>query len=371
MRGGRRRRLHGDLRSAVWSDARGRCAGCVRRRHGDLFDGFDDAVAALADAFGEQPSTVAAGLRRFGADIAGLVGIEEDGEPSPARPAAGPPPSDPVAVWRFDAVGQALEVACHDEQMAEALAPLLAAHPHSSDAPVHRFDVWDDDGFVITQDGQLFSDRGSLNDAVADVLTAITAVTMFGSRPTLLTHAAAVAGRDGVIVLGGGSNQGKSSTTVELMEQGFGYVTDEIVSLDPVGGWVSGLARPIGLEGPMRDTRPHLRPAWLAGDADERRWPVAPNRLGRVVEGAPMRMFVVLEFVDAGTTNVQEMDVLAAVAAVGVLTYNRGEITPATIGHLADLFGRTRAVRVQHGGARSAAAAVVDEYDRVLAGAVD
>ena len=84
-----------------------------------------------------------------------------------------------------------------------------------------------------------------------------------------------------------------------------------------------------------------------------------------------MRLFVVLEFVDDGPTHVEQLDVLAAIAAVGALTYNRREITAATLGTLAELFGRTRAVRVQHSGAERAAAAVRDEYDRVLAGALD
>ena len=284
MRGGRGRRRHRDLRSAVGSDARGRRAGRVRR------PSRAPVRRASTTPSPRSPTRSTSNRRRSPTVCAGSAPTSpawsaprRTASRLPARPPAGPPPSDPVAVWRFDAVGQALEVACHDERMAEALAPLLAAHPPSGDAPIHRFDVWDDDGFVITQDGQLFSDRGSLHDAVADVLTAITAVTMFGSRSTLLTHAAAVAGRDGVIVLGGGSNQGKSSTTVELMEQGFGYVTDEIVSLDPGGGWVSGLARPIGLEGPMRDARPHLRPPWL--DRRRRRTALAggarPPRPGR------------------------------------------------------------------------------------------
>ena len=64
--------------------------GAFVARHGHLFGGFDDAVAALADAFDEQPSTVADGLRRFGADVAGLVGIEEDGEPCSGAATGGP-----------------------------------------------------------------------------------------------------------------------------------------------------------------------------------------------------------------------------------------------------------------------------------------
>ena len=346
--------------------------GAFLAHHRHLFGGFDDAVAALADAFDEQPSAIVDGLRQFSADVAALVRTDDASGQLPApRPPAGPPSGDPVAVWRFDAVGHALEVTCHDRRIGDALGPLLAALPRTVQEPIHRFGVWDDHGFVIAQDGELFSEPRSLPDAVADVITAITAVTMFASHPTVLAHAAAVGGADGVIVMGGGSNQGKSSTTVQLMEQGFGYVTDEIVSLDPVGGWVSGLARPIGLEGPMREIRPHLRPSWLEPDAHERRWPVAPHCLGQVVEGAPLRLFVVLEFVDSGPTRVEQLDVLTAMAAVGALTYNRREITATTLVSLGELFGRTRAVRVRHSGAARAAAAVREEYDRVLAGALD
>ena len=64
-----------------------------------------------------------------------LAGADEDVVSPPARPPAGPPAGQAVAVWRFDALGETLEVACHDERVAEALAPLLAAHPRSRSRP--------------------------------------------------------------------------------------------------------------------------------------------------------------------------------------------------------------------------------------------
>ena len=50
----------------------------------------------------------------------------------------------------------------------------------------------------------------------------------------------------------------------------------------------------------MREHWPHLRPPWLDADDPEPRWPVAPARMGDVVEAGTLRLFVLLEFVDVG-----------------------------------------------------------------------
>jgi hypothetical protein len=66
----------------------------------------------------------------------------------------------------------------------------------------------------------------------------------------VLLHAGAVTGADGrAVVISGPSGSGKSTTTLGLALRGFGYVSDDVVALDP-DGTVRGGAKPVSLRRP-------------------------------------------------------------------------------------------------------------------------
>lgn len=71
-------------------------------------------------------------------------------------------------------------------------------------------------------------------------------------------HAAAAVINDQAIVLPGPMGTGKSTLVAGLLQRGLGYVTDEVVAIDPTGGRVRPYPRPLSLGTPpasLRDVR--------------------------------------------------------------------------------------------------------------------
>ena len=130
-------------------------------------------------------TTVADDLQLLARRVKALGQAKDRPVPTVGRHAHPAWPGQPTT-WRFDALGRALEVTCHDHELGEVIAPLLAAHRNSRDDPNHRFDVWvDGPGITVTQDGTVTHERLSVPDAIGGLLTGITAVTMFDRRVPL------------------------------------------------------------------------------------------------------------------------------------------------------------------------------------------
>ena len=81
---------------------------------------------------------------------------------------------------------------------------------------------------------------------IEDALAAATAIRVANSTDLLL-HAGAIAHTSGVVVFPGPSGSGKSTVTAACVQQGMGYVTDEIVAVDLSSLAVTGLPRPVML----------------------------------------------------------------------------------------------------------------------------
>ena len=265
--------------------------------HRESFADRDDAAAAMSELFERPQTEVAAGLATFDRDLA----VVTQSAPSWEAPTFAPvqlPDSEPAATWTFDALGQSMHVTCHEAALVPIVTSILAAYPPSSGPVEHRFDIWDDGGIVVAQDGRLVYDRVSRPYGVAGLDALITvAATAEGDRRTRCSSTPPASWmRDGdAVVLTGRSNQGKSSTTVELLASGWSYLSDEVVRVELATRHVSGLPRPIGLEGPMRHRRPELRPDWIDAGDDDARWSVPPERLATVATGGHLAALIVLE----------------------------------------------------------------------------
>jgi hypothetical protein len=81
---------------------------------------------------------------------------------------------------------------------------------------------------------------------VEDILAAATAGRVESSSDLLL-HAGAVAHAVGAVAFPGHSGSGKSTITAACVQQGFGYVTDEMIAVDLESLAVTGLPRPVML----------------------------------------------------------------------------------------------------------------------------
>ena len=288
--------------------------------------------------------------------------LETEPRESPATPPerqALNPPRDAavVARWIIDALGVPIEVRCYSTTSAAIVQPLLAALPPAT-APRHRFEVWGTDRLYLSRDGAEIYQGVPPDILASGLVSGMTAIAGRAPRRTLAVHASAVARNDRVVVIGGHMNQGKSSTALHLVESGWDFLTDELVELDASSGRVTGLARPIAVEGYTRRSRPDLRPAWLPEDGREpHRWMISPASIGNVIDSGTLSVLAVLSFAGAPTA-VTPLTTIEAVAELSALVFNRDAVTPDTLAALGRLVDGVLCVRVRHAGAASAAAAI-------------
>lgn len=141
-----------------------------------------------------------------------------------------------------------------------------------------------------------------LDDLVRMVTTGINQLAVDNNPDHVLFHAGAVE-RDGkVIVIAGDSGRGKSTLTAALVQDGFSYLTDEMVALDPTTLAVVPYPKAVDLDDRARsmlgldrpDPGPDGRPAGAEVDAGLTKTGVTPSRLGSLSAGGRLALFVLL-----------------------------------------------------------------------------
>ena len=333
--------------------------------HRHHFVDHGDAEGALTELLAADPAEVETGLRVLEAALDDLAA--DDSSPFThvrGRPLE-PPAGRSSARWSIDVLGTPVEVRCHDDRLVDVVEPLLAAHKPAHRPGVHRFDVWDeDDGLVsVARDGAAMYERVDVDVAVNGLIAGMTVLAILAPRHMIALHAAGLSDGGRAVLLGGGSGAGKSTTSIELTAQGWTFLTDEVVELDPQSGVVTGLPRPIGLEGPARGWRPELRPAWWTSRQELYRWPVPPAAIGDVGERATVGLIAHLEFDGSDPALVEPLEPLEALGRLCAMTYNRDVLTADRLATLGDLMTGVPSVVVRHDGARHAATALATNWD--------
>jgi hypothetical protein len=258
----------------------------------------------------------------------------------------------------IELLGVGISVMIHGAQLEAAVRPLLAAHSRPKTVQ-HRVDVWQDDGSVrIGLAGRVLSSSSDLSLGVTKLMSLLTALALDHTPELSLLHAGGVVHNGKAILLGGSSNQGKSSTVVELLSRGMSYMSDEVMRVDLSNHIACGLPRPIGLDGDVRSRYPHLAPTWWPEDASSRRWPVPPERLGSVAGPTPLSLIILLRFdaqEGATTTRLSTTDALVSLMP---LVYHRERWNEAMLRELTSLLVSVPTYLVGHAGSQEAADAV-------------
>lgn len=330
-------------------------------RHREVFHDRDDAAAELSEVFGISADEATSGLVHLEDLLRGAVG--EQGHDSFLRRGRrwGPTVVVPETVdseLTIDALGYGIRLVCHSRELTGAVTAAFQSFA-VCEAAKATVDVWlDDPAIRIAVDGRLVSTEADITMSMFRLTTLVTALAADESPLPVLVHSAAVVVQGRAWLLAGRSNQGKSSTTVELMYRGAGYLTDEVVAITPRAGLVSGLARPIGLEGRYREARPELAPHPVTGD--ECRWAVPPDLIGRVEHEAPLGGIFILQYDHATeNTSLSQIGAQESLSLLVPLMYRRSRLASGTLEHLFGLLEVTPAFVLTHGGADEAATQII------------
>ena len=145
---------------------------------------------------------------------------------------------DPVTIGPLALAGTSVVVHTNDGDLAQRLGDLLASLPRTEQAQ-HTVWVLDRGGerdrrWMTVIDDEVFAAAGTADGAMQQVATELNQMAVAGSVGSILLHAGAVE-RDGrAVVVVGESGRGKSTLTAALVRDGFAYLTDELVQIDPV-----------------------------------------------------------------------------------------------------------------------------------------
>lgn len=332
----------------------------IRARHS--FVDRRAAIVMLSQRFNEKRDVVDRDLRRLEAAIASNTASNDLPPKRFVRnrlsryPQASPPDRAPHRVFEVDAVGHDISVASYDEHITASLdAHLQAFKPGTGHGT--RIDVWRTGlSYYVAARGRQLSQEPTLEFCLFRFSGLLTSIAADYSPNSPLLHAAGVSVRDNAIVLAGHSNQGKSSTTAELLTQGKGYLSDEIIALDLANRVASGLPRPLGIEGRYQACRPDLRPPEAVEQIPNGRWSVPPGRVGSVARTGRLAILVLLHL--DGENSVRKLTTSEALSAVWPHLYRRDELDSLGVSELVRVLGLVPTYEVHHDGAQRAAAFV-------------
>ncbi|MPZ93383.1 MAG: hypothetical protein GEU96_00445 [Propionibacteriales bacterium] len=98
----------------------------------------------------------------------------------------------------------------------------------------------------------------------------------------VLLHAAAATRAGITVILPAEQERGKTTTVAGLLREGYGYVTDEAVALDPSSGRIEPFPKALSIDRGAWPLFPECRPQSVA--TGTRQWNVPADRLGAVTE---------------------------------------------------------------------------------------
>jgi hypothetical protein len=155
------------------------------------------------------------------------------------------------------------------------------------------------------------------------------------TRDSVLVHASAAAVEGRAIVLPGPMGAGKSTLAAALVRAGAGYLTDEIVAIDPRTGLVAPYPKYLSLGPALAHLVPD-RPAAQRSFVGEQLL-VSPEviRTGAVAAPAPPRVVVFPRYRPGAATSVEALPPAAALAALAQHAFHLETDGPRVLATLA------------------------------------
>jgi hypothetical protein len=205
-----------------------------------------------------------------------------------------------------------VEVVTDDEAMAGLLADRLRDLNDPTGSPRFRLEVryhrsLDSHPWGVWRDGEECEPTLTTSYVVPYVLWELNRAVSEHRSGRVAVHAGAVELGGRGIVLCGASHNGKSTLTAWLTAHGWGFLTDELVTLQEPGhaeDWLAPYHRPVGLRrgGPIEPFMDATRAEWEPFAADE--WVVPASLLGhgRLVERATFDAFVLPKYTPGAPT---------------------------------------------------------------------
>ncbi len=215
-----------------------------------------------------------------------------------------PLPEAPHRTGTYRALEHAFDVATNDSTVRDYLQYVLIDLAHSGVAEPARYELLDlgagaaGTQYLVQFNGQPVAATSWLDRAFAVLLWHVNAEVV--RRSTLrypLVHAAAAVSHGVAVLLPAPAESGKTTTVAGLVRAGFGYLTDEVVAIDPDTLLAQPYPRALCVDRGSWEVLADLRPPH--GDRMTGQWQLPPRsiRADAVSEAVPVRLIVVPTYI--------------------------------------------------------------------------
>lgn len=175
----------------------------------------------------------------------------------------------------------------------------------------------------------------------------------------LVLHAAAACRAGITVALPGLAESGKTTTVAGLLREGYEYVTDEAVAVEPRTLRVIPFPKALSVDEGAWHLFPECRPRYATRTT--RQWQVPAELLGSRPLRRPTprpRLLVFPCYVEGGTTQILPMSRAEAARELTMATFSFQEASRRNLGLLADLVRDARAARLRIGSLEEAVIAI-------------
>ncbi len=273
----------------------------------------DEVVEQVVTATGAARPQIEADVTRVVEEFASN-GLFDDGNDTPATASSDPGRWDgpreralgrrawPEVRTPRRAGGTTFALRCDDPVVASTLDSVLACLPVAG-AATHHISIVDRGARPAPEaeaphavdlrlyvDGEAFGRASSAQQAADQVLTRVNRLAIDHTPGRVLLHAGAVERAGKVVVIAGVSGRGKSTLTAAMVQAGWGYLSDEMVAIDPDTWRVEPFTKALDLSAGSLEL--------LGLDADAGftgyKHPIPPDRLGTTSTGGELTAIVLL-----------------------------------------------------------------------------
>jgi len=253
----------------------------------------------------------------------------------------------------------------------EAIFSPLLAPPSDTRAavPHHVYSVLDEGEryqrrYAVYFDGQPIVRTPSEPMALVYLLWHLNRAVVEASDRRLLLHAAAAEHQGAAVLLPAPMDAGKTTLVAGLTLRGFGYLTDEVVAIDPSTRRVDPFPKPLSIELGSWEVLAPLRPAPDARFArfSDEIWHVVPDaiRPGAAAGPSVPRVVVTPRYESGARTVIEPMSRAEAVMMLAENAFNFASHKAAGLDTLAAVVRRCECYRLTTGSLDDACAAILD-----------
>ncbi|WP_432478358.1 hypothetical protein [Nocardioides sp. GXQ0305] len=272
-----------------------------------------------------------------------------------------------VSLGRCRALDHTFELLVPAEaEMVEVLGHLVGPFLRTSGAAraecarytVHR--PSDADHYLLCHDGERVAAGRTARDVAASLAWHVNRTTIDRSAHRLhLMHASAVTRAGMTVVLPADMESGKTTTAAGLLREGFGYVTDEAVAVDPVDGRVHPFPKRLSLDPGSWSLFPDLASKYDAPRS--RQWQIDPADLGAATaQGpvAPPSVIVFPAYVAGARTDLLPISRAEAAYELARMTFRFAEAPGRNLQSAARMVANATVARLRIGDLDEAVAAI-------------